>query len=426
MIFYFLTKLRFIEYDIEMNRLYPISLYCILITLCFRVGFAQTDELNSLLSGLVYDPNKSYPVKSAVMISLDDGEIYTSNQEVPASADGRNGPNGSNASTYWSDSTTTTQKFEEDNPTFLAEIPSDINTTALSQAVADLTNPSVALPESGDSASLLLDISTAGFVSASAKMSGGFIIVGGTMEVLVTAKSSKEDGVDTLNNPRLEVVPLARDKIIGSNNNWKTGSQVNEITASGLMNGSGDNDAAVLLTLEPGAYLADVLSEDSDSGGALVEIFDMNAVNGVSNGSKLLDISTNGTVLSGTSPGQKMTAGFIIYSGTSKRVLVTAKGSIETGVDPLNNPRLEVVPLARDKVSGSNFDWKSNDSTQVDAITTIGYMNNFKDTDAALILTLDAGAYLVDVFSEDDDSGKALVEVFDVDMLVNEFGIIID
>ena len=152
----------------------------------------------------------------------------------------------------------------------------------------------------------------------------------------------------------------------------------------------------------------------------------MNAVNGVSNGSKLLDISTNGTVLSGTSPGQKMTAGFIIYSGTSKRVLVTAKGSIETGVDPLNNPRLEVVPLARDKVSGSNFDWKSNDSTQVDAITTIGYMNNFKDTDAALILTLDAGAYLVDVFSEDDDSGKALVEVFDVDMLVNDFGIDID
>ena len=53
-------------------------------------------------------------------------------------------------------------------------------------------------------------------------------------------------------------------------------------------------------------------------------------------------------------------------------------------------------------------------------------MNGFKDTDAALILTLDAGAYLVDVFSEDNDSGKALVEVFDVDMLVNDFGIVID
>ena len=200
---------------------------------------------------------------------------------------------------------------------------------------------------------------------------------------------------------------------------------VAEITATGFMNDSGDNDAAVLLALEPGAYLADVFTEDSDSGGALVEVFDMNAINSTS-GSKLLDISTNGTVLTGTLPGQKMTAGFIVFSGTNKRVLVTAKGSNESGVDPLNNPRLEVLPLARDKVSGSNNDWTSNDSTQVDAISAIGFMNGFKDTDAALILTLDAGAYLVDVFSEDNDSGKALVEVFDVDMLVNDFGVVID
>ena len=51
------------------------------------------------------------------------------------------------------------------------------------------------------------------------------------------------------------------------------------------MNDSGDNDAAVLLTLEPGAYLADVFTEDSDSGGALVEVFDMNAINSTSGSS---------------------------------------------------------------------------------------------------------------------------------------------
>ena len=138
----------------------------------------------------------------------------------------------------------------------------------------------------------------------------------------------------------MEVVPLARDKILGQNNDWRSASNVAEITATGFMNDSGDNDAAVLLTLEPGAYLADVFTEDSDSGGALVEVFDMNAINSTS-GSKLLDISTNGTVLTGTLPGQKMTAGFIVFSGTNKRVLVTAKGSNESGVDPLNNPRLK-------------------------------------------------------------------------------------
>ena len=95
-----------------------------------------------------------------------------------------------------------------------------------------------------------MDISTAGFVSPNAKMSGGFIIVGGTMEVLVTAKSSKENNVDTLNNPRLEVVPLARDKILASNNDWKSATNSNEISSTGFMSTSGDNDAAVLLTLD--------------------------------------------------------------------------------------------------------------------------------------------------------------------------------
>ncbi len=387
----------------------------ILATLFFIFGGLLL--ASSALTDLVYDKTKTYSKGDAVIPSATEFTLYTAKASVPA---GENGPPNT---TYWQTAEEYSTELQNTYSSTVSTPPSEANINT--SDIANLGTPST-LPKAGDGASLLLDISTAGFVSPTAKMSGGFIIVGGTMKVLVTAKSSKESDVDTLNNPRLNVVPLARDKILGTNTDWKNGSNVDEITASGFMNSSGDNDAALILTLDPGAYLADVFSEDSDSGGALVEIFDMNAVNGVSNGSKLLDISTNGTVISGTSPGQKMTAGFIIFSGTSKRVLVTAKGSKESGVDPLNNPRLEVVPLARDKVSGSNNDWKTNDTNQVNAITTIGYMNGFNDTDAALILTLDAGAYLVDVFSEDNDSGKALVEVFDVDMLVNDFGIVID
>ena len=73
-------------------------------------------------------------------------------------------------------------------------------------------NSQISLPGAGEASSLLLNISTAGYVSTDAKMSGGFIIVGNPMDVLVTAKSSKENDVDPLINPRLEVVPLARDK----------------------------------------------------------------------------------------------------------------------------------------------------------------------------------------------------------------------
>ena len=105
------------------------------------LSFAQTDELAAIFENLFYNSGTTYSSGSAVMISLEDGEIYTSIIDVPAAADGSNGPSGANSSTYWSDSTTTTQKFENDNPTFLTELPSDINTTALSEAVAELINP---------------------------------------------------------------------------------------------------------------------------------------------------------------------------------------------------------------------------------------------------------------------------------------------
>ncbi len=104
--------------------------------------FAQSDELNAVFADLIYDPTKSYSSGSAVVVSLEDGEIYTASQDVPAAADGSNGPNGANASTYWGDSASITQQFEENNPTFLTDLPSDIDTETLSTQVAALTTPS--------------------------------------------------------------------------------------------------------------------------------------------------------------------------------------------------------------------------------------------------------------------------------------------
>ncbi len=108
----------------------------------FVKAFSQSDELNAVFADLIYDPTKSYSSGSAVVVSLEDGEIYTASQDVPAADDGSNGPNGANASTYWGDSASTTEQFEENNPSFLNDLPSDINTTELSTAVAQLTDPS--------------------------------------------------------------------------------------------------------------------------------------------------------------------------------------------------------------------------------------------------------------------------------------------
>jgi len=106
-------------------------------------------------------------------------------------------------------------------------------------------------------------------------MSAGFDISGtGSLKVLIMAKTSVGVTNDALNNPRLDLLSgNAGWTSIANNSDWKSGSQVSEITATNLMNNYPDNSAALMLTLEPGVYIADVFSEDSDSGGALVEVY---------------------------------------------------------------------------------------------------------------------------------------------------------
>ena len=113
----------------------------LLCSVSSQLSFAQ--DLNSILSRLVYDPNEAYESGRSVMLSIEDGEIYTSTKLVPAEADGSNAPKTANAiaNNYWGDQSTTTASFEASNPDFASSVPSDINTTALSQAVAELANP---------------------------------------------------------------------------------------------------------------------------------------------------------------------------------------------------------------------------------------------------------------------------------------------
>jgi hypothetical protein len=60
---------------------------------------------------------------------------------------------------------------------------------------------------------------------------------------------------------------------IAFNDNWRD-TQQNEITAVGLQPGD-DNDAAVLMTLPAGSYTALVSGAAGQSGGGLVEAFEI-------------------------------------------------------------------------------------------------------------------------------------------------------
>lgn len=73
-----------------------------------------------------------------------------------------------------------------------------------------------------------------------------------------------------IQNPRFDL--HQGSQLIASNANWKTNSNVSEISASGLAPAD-DREASMQVSLEPGAYTVIVSSEDGSKGIGLVEAF---------------------------------------------------------------------------------------------------------------------------------------------------------
>ncbi|NBV58094.1 MAG: hypothetical protein EBR72_09935, partial [Bacteroidetes bacterium] len=141
---------------------------------------------------------------------------------------------------------------------------------------------------------------------------------------------------------------------------------------------------------------------------------------------KLTGISTNGIVNNGTEPGQRMSAAVTIgntagTTASTKRIIIMAKYSLGVTSDHLEDPKLE-VRNSSNTVIATNDDWSSNAASVKTAITTTGLMNGYRDKDAAIILSVTSGSYFVDVYSQDGDSGGALVEVYDLDLLESIYG----
>ena len=290
------------------------------------------------------------------------------------------------------------------------------------------------LPNAGSTDVVLRGISTAGYISSSSRLSGGFTISGGSMSVLATGKGGKEilsNGTyqDTLNDPSMELKNLLTGSSLYTNNDWSTGSYQSQLSSTGFFNAYEQDDSGVYVTLQQGSYLADISSNDGDSGGSFVEVynnygyfeFDASLASG-----KLTGISTNGIVNNGTEPGQRMSAAITIgnLAGTSesaKRIIVMAKYSLGVTTDHLEDPRLEVRDVSG-AVIAQNLDWSANPTSMKNAITSTGLMTGYRDKDAAIILNVTAGSYYIDVYSQDGDSGGSLVEVYDLDLLESIYG----
>lgn len=237
---------------------------------------------------------------------------------------------------------------------------------------------------------------------------GGFI-VGGTSSktVVVRARgpSLAAAGItNPLANPQLQVFRSSGQQTIAFNNDWQEAANAAALTASGFAP-SDPLESAVLVTLPPGAYTTVMTGVGGGTGVGIVEVFEVDEPN-----TPLVNISTRGAVSSGANV---LIGGFIVQGSTPRSVVVRARGpslSLAGVPNVLANPQLVLVRSSDGATIAANDDWQSDRPGSV-ALAASGFAPD-DAREAAVIVTLDPGAYTVIVSGVGGATGTAIVEVF--------------
>lgn len=245
----------------------------------------------------------------------------------------------------------------------------------------------------------------------------GFVISGNTpMQVLIRAAGPalvpfNVDG--TLADP---VLTLFDDKgvAIQSNDNWEAAELQQVSQAVGAFNWTvGSKDAAMLVTLEPGLYTAQVSGKGDCEGIGLVEVY---AVQG--NTSRMVNISTRSLVSEGS---KSQVAGFVIGGQGLKTMLIRAGGPalLPLGISAAAEDTVLTLRDVHGKVIASNDDWCEGTETGAlikslaDTIHAYPWTSGSKD--AALLVSLPPGTYTATVTAKTGTKeGVGLIEVYEV------------
>ncbi|HWA07837.1 MAG TPA: DUF1800 family protein [Opitutaceae bacterium] len=264
----------------------------------------------------------------------------------------------------------------------------------------------------------LANLSTRGQVGTGANvMITGFIIQPGSpKQVLIRAvgpqlAKAPYNVPGTLANPVLSLYNSS-NVLIGTNDNWSTADAATMSAVGAFALTPGSTDAAMIVTLSPGTYTAQVSGVSNGTGVALLEVYD------VSGSARLMNLSTRALVGSGANT---LISGLVVApSPTARRVLIRAVGP---GLASLNVPGAVADPSftvlnAAGQVIASNDNWGTADTGGI-LTSTFSSSGAFPlqpgSRDAALIVDLPSNAtYTIQVSSVDGSTGVGLVEVYDL------------
>ena len=255
---------------------------------------------------------------------------------------------------------------------------------------------------------------------------GGFVIAGtAPKRVLIRAvgPSLAAQGLpaeELLGDP---VVELHRGApVIAENDDWATNENAGEITTVGALIGAtplmatDTRSAALLTTLDPGAYTFIVSGKNGSSGIVLLEVYDADLSNEASGFSGIA------TRAYGEGGDRVPIGGFVVTGNGAKQVLVRAVGPTLTTqglpqASVMGNPMIELH--AGSPVIAINDNWAQNANAA--AITTdgarigAGALAGSDANSSAMLLKLRAGVYSFISKARDNGAGIVLIEVFDAD-----------
>jgi hypothetical protein len=240
---------------------------------------------------------------------------------------------------------------------------------------------------------------------------GGFIIVGPTPKrVMLRAIGPSLTVAGALADPNL-VLHDGTGAVLARNDNWRStqagglipSKQEVEIHGSTIPPGR-DEESAMIVTLNPGAYTAVVRGFSSSTGIAIIEAYDLDA----DQSSTLANISTRGFILENE---KVMIGGFIFGGGPAPtKVLIRGMGpslKAQGVLNPLLDPVLELFD-GNGRAINFNDDWKTNRA----AIEALGMQPSNDAESAILVSNLAPGGYTAQLKGKNSGIGIGVLEVY--------------
>ena len=244
----------------------------------------------------------------------------------------------------------------------------------------------------------------------------GFVASGGSKTLLVRAvgPTLREFGVGgAMADPLLS---LHRDTAVAaSNDNWSSSASVAAITQASAAVGAfalpaNSLDAAFLANVDA-SMTAQAVARNATGGIVLVELYD--AAPG--SASRLVNVSARTRVGQGENA---LFAGFVISGNVPRTMLIRAIGPTLTAFGlsgVLQDPRLDVFRSGETTALASNDNW-GGAGPLVNAFTTVAAfpLPSAASRDAALLVTLNPGAYSAQISGVGGTSGEALLEIYEL------------